>query len=134
MAVNKTKQTRAGVGTFLSSIKDKDVRADCQEIIAMMKRIAKEEPRMWGPSMIGFGTRHYRYDSGREGDIFRIGFSPRKTALTIYLGAGIGADEAAFKKLGKFKLSGGCLSIKKLADVDTGQLTKLVAASFRAHV
>jgi hypothetical protein len=95
-----------------------------------MKQVAKEEPKMWGPAIIGFGSYHYKYESGREGDMPRIGFSPRKQNLTFYIGIGDNSANPLLKKLGKFTTSKVCLYIKKLADVDKNVLQKLIADSF----
>ena len=89
MAENKTKQTKASVDKFISAIKNENIQKDCYTIIKIMKSVTKEEPKMWGPSIIGFGTYHYKYASGREGDMCISGFSPRKQNLTIYLSARI---------------------------------------------
>lgn len=132
MAETKTKKTAVSVESFLSKVASAEQRADAHALIAMMKEITGAEPRMWGPSMVGFGDFHYKYDSGHEGDIFLAGFSPRKAALTIYLYAGFeGECGALVKKLGKCKTSKGCLYIKKLADIDAKVLRELIAANIR---
>lgn len=95
----------------------------------MMKRLTGEEAKMWGPSLIGFGTYHYKYASGREGDFFRVGFSPRKTALTVYIMPGFKRFDELMQKLGKYKTGKSCLYIKKLEDVDVKVLEELVMSS-----
>jgi hypothetical protein len=129
MAENKTKQTKASVDKFISAIKDENIRKDCYTIIKIMESITKEEPKMWGPSIIGFGTYHYKYASGREGDICISGFSPRKQNLTIYLEPGFEKQKALLEKLGKHKTSKVCLYIKSLKDVDVKILKELIANS-----
>lgn len=129
MAENKTRQTKASVDKFISAIKDDNIQKDCYTIIKIMKSVTKEEPKMWGPSIIGFGTYHYKYASGREGDICMAGFSPRKQNLTIYLLPGFEKQKALLEKLGKHKTSKVCLYIKSLKDVDLKVLRELIANS-----
>ncbi len=131
MAENKTKQTKASVESFINKIKDETVRNDCYSIIKIMKSITKEEPRMWGPSVIGFGSYHYKYASGREGDMCIAGFSPRKQNLTIYLMPGFEAQQSLLKKLGKYKTSKVCLYIKSLEDVDVKVLKEMISISVK---
>jgi hypothetical protein len=131
MAENKTKQTDASVSRFLNTVKDVHKREDSVALVEIMSKITKMEPKMWGPSIVGFGSHHYKYDSGREGDICIVGFSPRKEALTLYLMGGIQIHEGLLKSLGKYKTGKGCLYIKELADVDLGVLKKLISASFK---
>jgi len=95
-----------------------------------MKKITKEEPKMWGPSIVGFGKYHYKYASGHEGDMCMSGFSPRKEALTIYILPGFEKNKSLMKKLGKYKTSKSCLYIKRLDDVDTKVLENLIVSSF----
>jgi hypothetical protein len=127
MAELKTKATDASVAKFLKGIKDEDARADCEALAKLMRRATGSKPRMWGPSIVGFGSYHYKYASGREGDWFLAGFSPRKQSLTLYCMGGLDAD--LMKKLGRHKVGGSCLYIKRLADVDVPTLEKLVAKS-----
>jgi len=127
----KTKQNDASVTEFLNSVADERKRKDCFEILKMMKQITKEEPKMWGASIVGFGSYHYKGKSGREGDWMLTGFSPRKQNLTLYLMDGFDAHGALLKKLGKFTTSVGCLYIKTLDDVDKKVLIELVQASFK---
>lgn len=131
MAENKTKQTKASVDKFISTIKDENIRKDCYTIIKIMKSVTKEEPKMWGPSIIGFGTYHYKYASGRGGDMCIAGFSPRKQNLTIYLEPGFEKQKALLEKLGKHKTSKVCLYIKSLKDVDVKVLKELIANSVK---
>jgi hypothetical protein len=125
----KTKVNDASVTKFLNSVADEQKRNDCFEILKMMEHITKEEPKMWGSSIVGFGSYHYKGKSGREGDWMLTGFSPRKQNLTLYLMGGFEAHAALLEKLGKFTTSVGCLYIKKLDDVDKKILKELVQAS-----
>ena len=129
MAELKTQVTRASVEKFLAGIKDERKRQDCYELLKIMKKATKAEPKMWGTSIIGFGDHHYVYESGREGDWFLTGFSPRVQNLTLYMMGGF--DRAALKKLGKYKTGKGCLYINKLADVDIQALNELIARSLK---
>lgn len=126
MAGLKTKATALSVGKFIDK-QPEAVRADCRTLVEIMKRVSGMEPTMWGPAMIGFGRYHYRYTSGHEGDMFLIGFSPRKAAFSLY---GFGSAGKFLEKLGKHKRGKGCLYIKKLADVDLKVLEKVVASAF----
>jgi hypothetical protein len=114
----KTKVNDASVTDFLNSVTDEQKRKDSLEILKIMKQITKEEPKMWGASIVGFGSYHYKGASGREGDWMLTGFSPRKQNLTLYLMHGFDEQKDLLKKLGKHKTSMGCLYIKKLDDVD----------------
>lgn len=131
MAELKTKQTEASVEDFLNTIKDEEIRRDCFEIVQMMKKASKEEPKMWGASIIGFGEYHYKYASGHEGDTMRIGFSPRKQNITLYILLGANPENPLLKKLGKHTTGKGCLYIKKLADVDKKVLQELISESYK---
>jgi hypothetical protein len=131
MAELKTKQTDASVEDFLNSVEDEVKRKDCFEIVKIMKQATKSEPRMWGPSIVGFGDYHYVYESGRENDWFLAGFSPRKQNLTLYILSGFDRYKDLLKKLGKHSTGKGCLYIKKLADVDTKVLNELVEESVK---
>jgi hypothetical protein len=133
MAENKTQKTGASVSKFLASIKDETRRKDSAALSSLMKKVTGAKPEMWGPGMVGFGSFHYKSDSGREGDFFLVGFAPRKTALTLYLVGGFPGFDKLLKKLGKHKLSGSCLHIKRLEDVDKGVLEDLIARSFAAR-
>ena len=129
MAELKTQVTRASVEKFLEGIKDERKRQDCYELLKIMKKATKAEPKMWGTSIIGFGDHHYIYESGREGDWFLTGFSPRAQNLTLYMMGGF--DREALKKLGRYKTGKGCLYINKLADVDIKALNELIAKSLK---
>lgn len=118
MAELKTKKNDASVAEFLQAIPDEQKRQDSLTILALMQKATKAEPKMWGSSIIGFGDYHYQYATGREGDWFQLGFSPRKQNLTLYLMSGLEAQRDSLAKLGKHKTGKGCLYINKLADVD----------------
>jgi hypothetical protein len=130
MAENKTQATNASVDAFLAAVEPEQRRADGRILLDMMTRITGEPPVLWGPSIIGFGTEHYRYESGREGDICRIGFSPRKAQLVLYLAVSLPEREALLAKLGKHSNGKSCLYVTKLADVDTAVLEELIARSW----
>ena len=125
----KTKRTDESVDAFLDSVVDESRRKDCRRVLEIMKRVTGEEPRMWGPSMIGFGTYHYRYASGREGDWFITGFSSRKNDLTLYIMSGFSRFDDLTSRLGQYKTGKSCLYIKRLSEVDEAVLEELVAES-----
>jgi len=129
MAELKTKPTDQSVEDFLQAVPDERRRGDSLAIVEMMARVTSEQPKMWGSSIVGFGVWHYRYESGREGDWFLAGFSPRKQNLTLYLTQGFDRYGDLLKRLGKHKTGKGCLYINKLDDVDSGVLEELVARS-----
>lgn len=129
MAENKIKETDASVEAFLDAIQDDEKRQDCRKVLQLMKEVTGAEPRIWGGGMVGFGSYHYKYPSGREGDWFLTGFAPRARELTLYITAGFDRYEALLADLGKFKTGRSCLYLKRLADVDLGVLRKLIAAS-----
>jgi len=134
MAEMKTKVNEASVEGFLNKVEDKQKREDSIEIVKVMKQVTKEEPKMWGPAIIGFGSYHYKYESGREGDMPKIAFAPRKQNITLYVGLGGDTENPMLKKLGKYTTGKGCLYIKKLADIDRKVLHDLITESFkRAH-
>jgi uncharacterized protein DUF1801 len=124
MAENKTKPTKISVAKFIDSLTDPGRRADAKALVKLMQKAAGEKPKMWGPSIIGFGSYHYTYDSGREGDMPVVAFSPRKAATVLY---GLSSSEALLPKLGKHTRGKGCVYIKKLADVDQKVLEAMVA-------
>lgn len=126
---NKTQPTTADVQGFLSAVPNATRQADARVLCDLMAELTGKQPTMWGPTMIGFGRQHYRYASGREGDWFLIGFSPRKQALTVYLTDGLDRHQALLAKLGKHRTGVGCLYITKLADVDDDVLRQLLAES-----
>jgi hypothetical protein len=129
---NKTQATAVSVATFLETVEADQRRADAGTVIDLMARVSGETATMWGPSIIGFGVNRYRYESGREGVICRIGFSPRKAQLVFYLGTSFPDRDAMLAALGKHSTGKGCLYIRKLADVDMTVLERMIAASW-AH-
>lgn len=126
---NKTKPTEQDVDSFLKQVEPAQKYQDCQKILSMMKKATGAEPKMWGGSIIGFGEYHYKYASGREGDWFLTGFSPRKQNISLYIMAGFDRYEELMSQLGKYKTGKSCLYINKLADVDTEILEKLIELS-----
>ena len=128
----KTKVNDASVEGFLNSVIDEQKRADCFEILRLMEQVTKEEPKMWGSSIVGFGSYRYKGASGREGDWLLTGFSPRKDNLTLYIMGGLDIHQDLLKKLGKHKAGVGCLYIRKLDDMDKDVLKELVAESVKA--
>jgi hypothetical protein len=125
----KTKKTESSVEEFLNNIVDDQKRNDSFVILDMMKKASKSEPKMWGSSIIGFGDYHYKSSSGQEGDWFKIGFSPRKQNLTLYILCGISAEKSLLEKLGKHKTGKGCLYINKLSDIDIKILNEILKNS-----
>jgi hypothetical protein len=132
MAENKTKPTKLSVTAFVGALTDETRRADAKALVKLMQGVSGEKPKMWGPSIIGFGSYHYRYDSGREGDAPLIGFSPRKAANVLYGTIGASESKALLPKLGKHSTGKGCLYIKKLADVDLRVLENMIVKSLAA--
>ena len=130
MAENKTRRTGASVDDFLTSVENKRRREDGFTLLEMMKEITKLEPEMWGPSIIGFGSYHYKYESRREGEIFLTGFSPRKQSLSLYIMDGFDGRDDLLTKLGKHRRGASCLYVNKLADVNIDVLRELVQRSF----
>jgi hypothetical protein len=122
---NKTQETTASVEAFLAALDAPERRADCQALSALMGRLSGEPARMWGPAIVGFGVRHYRYDSGREGDILRIGFSPRKAAISLYV-TGEAEGDPMVAALGKITHGKSCINVKRLADIDLAALEALI--------
>lgn len=129
MAAIKTKPTEQTVESFLDKTTNEKVRKDCMTIIKLMKKITGERPKMWGPSIIGFGNYHYKYESGHEGDMCITGFSPRKPNITLYVMGDYPEKDELLKKLGKHKASKACLYIKKLEDIDIAVLEKMISKS-----
>jgi hypothetical protein len=129
MAENKTKPTKLSAAAFIDAIADPARRAEAKALLKLMQSAAREKPKMWGPSIIGFGSYHYKYESGREGDTPVIAFSPRKTATVLYGMIGFNEAAALLAKLGKHTTGKGCLYIKKLADVDQSVLQALMVKS-----
>lgn len=132
MAENKTRPTKLSVAAFIDTLTDQTRRADAKALVKLMQSAVGEKPKMWGPSIIGFGNYHYIYDSGREGAMPLICFSPRKAATVLYNMIGFSGAEALLAKLGKHTTGGGCLYIKKLSDVDQQVLEALVVKSLAA--
>lgn len=131
MAELKTRKTEASVEDFLNSITDEQRKADGLTLLKIFKKVTKEEPKMWGTSIVGFGQYHYKSErSSQEGDWLLVGFSPRKQNLTLYVIAGFDKLSDLLSKLGKHKTSVGCLYINKLSDVDLDALEKVVAQGF----
>ena len=131
MAELKTKASNASVTAFLKSIADPQRRQDAMAVATMMESITRTKPTMWGTNIVGFGTQHYKYTSGREGDWFRTGFSPRKDSLTLYITSSFDQYPDLMEKLGKYKTGVACLHIKKLSDVDQKVLKQLIARSLK---
>jgi hypothetical protein len=130
MAELKTKQTDESVTKFLNTINDERKRKDCFAIVEMMSEVTKQPAKMWGTAIIGFGSYHYKYESGHEGDMCLIGFSPRKQNIAIYGMGGEERNKDLLKALGKHKTGKGCLYINKLSDVNTDVLKNIFKASF----
>ncbi|PQO28292.1 DUF1801 domain-containing protein [Blastopirellula marina] len=126
MAENKTKPTGVSPTKFINELEDLQQRKDCKQLLKMMKAATGEKAVMWGPSIVGFGSCHYKYASGREGDIMRVGFAPRKNQLSLYLSCDIQRSADLLAQLGKYKTGKGCLYIKKLGDVDLDVLAQLI--------
>lgn len=126
----KTKINDASVKAFLDKIEDKQKRDDCYSIVNMMQTATKQQPKMWGTAIVGFGSYHYKYASGHEGDAPLFALSPRKANITLYLMLGLNQHTEILGRLGKHKTGKGCLYIKKLSDVDEKVLTELVKRSF----
>ncbi len=131
MAVNKTQKTRASVSEFVKSIENPQMRADAKKVGSMMRRVTGKRAKMWGSSIVGYGTYHYKYDSGREGDFMLTGYSPRKQALTVYIMPGFSKFGPLMKRLGKYKTGKSCLYIKRLDDVDEKVLEQLIDRSVK---
>lgn len=132
MNQNKTQPNRASVQAFVSSIEDDGRREDARLLIGLLSRVTGEEPRMWGDQMIGFGSYHYRYDSGREGDWLATGFAPRKRETVIYLMADAPDRDQLLANLGKHRTGKSCLYVRRLSDIDLKVLEKLVRGSLLA--
>ena len=125
----KTKKNDQSVDDFLNAVEDPLKRKDCFEILNLMQEVTQEEPKMWGDSIVGFGEYHYKYKSGREGEWFLIGFSPRKRNLTLYIMSGFSQYDELLGKLGKYKTGKSCLYLNKLSDVDRNTLKQLATES-----
>jgi hypothetical protein len=134
MAELKTKENDASVSAFLASIDDQQRRKDAEAVAAMMASVTKMKPKMWGTSIVGYGSQHYKYATGREGDWFRTGFSPRKGSLTVYINSGFARHPELMARLGTYTTGVSCLYIKRLADVDQKVLRQLVAQSLKTPI
>ena len=133
MATLKTTPTEASVDAFLDAVEDDARREDCRTVLDLMQRVTGEPPQMWGASIVGFGSYHYVYESGREGDWFLTGFAPRKRNLTLYIMAGFSDYDELMARLGKHKTGKSCLYVNRLADIDMEVLEDLVGQSV-AHM
>lgn len=131
MAPNKTQPNDASVKEFIESIPDPARLRDCREVLSLMESISCETPRMWGGSIVGFGTYRYRYASGRSGTWFRIGFSPRKNALTLYLMLDLDAQRERLQQLGKHTRGKSCVYVRRLSDINRSVLRELIRESIR---
>ena len=133
MPQNKTKATTLSVSAYIEALDDPTRRSEAKELIQLMQRASGEKPKLWGPSIIGFGSDHYRYDNRREGDMPLISFSPRKTAIVLYSMLGHSETKALLAKLGTHTTGKGCLYIKKLADVDRTVIEALIRNAVGQH-
>jgi hypothetical protein len=131
MAQPKTQPTGASVQEFLAAVPDPQKRADGNTLMAIIKDVTGEEAAMWGPSIVGFGSYHYRYSSGHSGVSMAAGFSPRKTALAVYIMQGFSPHGDLMNRLGRYKTGRSCLYIKRLSDVDLEVLRELIGRSFK---
>ena len=128
---NKTKPTDVSPSEFIASVDHDRRRQDAEILLELFEKVSGHSPKMWGPSMIGYGQYHYKYESGREGDSFRLGFSPRKSNLVVYLMPGYQDFDEERARLGKHKLGKACLYINKLADIDLDVLEEMARKSLR---
>lgn len=126
----KTQATEVSVDSFIDSVEHPQRQADARILVELMGRVTGEPAVMWGPSIIGFGRYHYKYESGREGDMCAAGFSPRKTSLVVYLLAGAGSQQELLARLGPYTMGKSCLYIKRLADIDMAVLEQLIRESY----
>lgn len=123
---NKTKPTEESVTEFVNSVENEQKRKDSFELIQHMRQITGKEPKMWGPSIIGFGSYHYKYDSGHEGDAPLCGFSPRKSAISLYVFTGAEKHKHLLEGLGKFTMGKACIYVKKLSDIDLNVMENII--------
>ena len=128
MAENKTKATDASVDDYIASRANAQQRTDCRELMSLFKKVTRHSPRMWGPSIVGYGSYRYTYESGRTGEAPLAGFAIRGRELVVYLAEGVG-QESLLSKLGKYRMTKGCLYFKQLADLDRSTLEKLIVGS-----
>jgi len=126
---NKTRETEDSVDAFLTSVKDPQRRADCYQLLELFHTISGYQAKMWGAGIIGFGSYHYHYDSGREGDFMRVGFAPRSQYISIYIIPGFSEFESLLAELGSHKMGKSCLNVKRLSDIDLAVLTEIVKRS-----
>lgn len=133
-AENKTKATAASVTAFINAVENETRRKDAKTALALFKKVTGQKPKMWGPSIIGFGEYHYKYESGREGDMLNVGFSPRKANMVMYVMGCIGEDDPLMAKLGKYKTGRACLYVNKFDDIDLKILEKLIAKSYKKTI
>ncbi|QSW88111.1 DUF1801 domain-containing protein [Flavobacterium endoglycinae] len=129
MAKNKTTETENSVTDFINAVADETKRNDAFELLKIIQKTTGFEPKMWGPSIIGFGSYHYIYDSGHEGDAPLVGFSPRKDAISLYLSSSFENKDELLSKFGKYKAAKSCIYIKKLADIDPEILKEMISVS-----
>lgn len=130
---NKTQPPTTSVTEFLNNYPNEKVIQDCFELVALFQKVTKQEPKIWG-KIIGFGTYHYKYESGREGDSLVVGFTPSKVGITIYTNCDLSPKVNLLEKLGKHKISKSCLYIKKLADIDLKTLAQIIKESYTSIV
>lgn len=128
----KTAPTKASVTAFINAVENEVRRKDAKTLLALMKKITGEKAKMWGPSIIGFGEYHYKYESGREGDMLAVGFSPRKANMVLYVLGSLEDDDPLLSKLGKYKRGRACLYVNKLESVDMKVLEKIIDKSYKA--
>jgi len=128
---NKTKPTEVSVEEFLDSVENEQKRKDSFELIESMKKVTGKEPKMWGPSIIGFGSYHYKYASGHEGDAPLCGFSPRKSAISLYVFTGLDKHEHLLEGLGKFTMGKACIYVKRLSDIDLKAMEKIIKETIK---
>lgn len=129
MAKNKTENTNEDVIAFVNAVESEQKRNDSHSLIALMSEISGEQPKMFGPTIVGFGNYHYKYDSGHEGTAPLLGFSPRKAAFSLYVFTGLEEHKHLLEGLGKFKIGKACIYVNKLSDIDEGILIRLMEAS-----
>lgn len=128
----KTKPEAISVSGFLNAIEDEQMRADCKALARLFEAASGYKPVMWGSSIVGFGKYHYKYESGHEGDSCLAGFAPRKGKISLYANMHYSADPSLLDKLGKFKAGKGCIYIRRLSDIDQGELVKIIQQGIRA--
>ena len=132
MASNKTTETSASVADFINAVEDGGKRKDCIEIMQIMQRQTGLLPKMWGPAIVGFGSYHYQYESGREGDAPLVAFSPRKAAISLYLASEFPQKEKLLSQFGKYSIGKSCISVKKLSDINQEVFKEMITQSLKA--